>query len=668
VVASIYVSLLAAAVAQEEPANRDVIVVTGERVPRSLRETASSVDVASADRIEAMSGADRIEQLLEQIPNVLSANGGLGPTIRGQDTTGAMRDLPAFLGGNRPRTTLVIDGRAVSFNEFIFGVAPLWDVERVELFRTPQTTTQGRNSIAGAIFIYSQDPTATWEATARGIVGDLRTRQLSASASGPILEHGLAFRISGDWRKSQPASRIADNMRGAAPDHDEYGLLRVKLLAEPEALPGSRLELTYAHTRSQMPQIEGVAAPFRERRDPFAGYGIFRTNIDSLTGAFDYDPTPELSSRTVVSFGNARIRRFAPPGFGETRIGTDDWSAETIVNWKPDERIRLTGGTSYVQAKLDQFINLSGLSGIGEFDDTQKSWGLFGEASWRFVPRAEITAGLRYQHDRQVRTGALASQSGDIPLNYQRSFDAWLPKLSLSYEFSDRLLAGVLVQRAYNPGGATLRFDTGTLDEIQSEKLWNYELFVRASLGRLKTRFNLFREDLRDTQRSAPIVIIAPEGFPVTFADLFNVKKARTQGAEAELDWSATGRLSVRGAIGLLDTRIIDAGPLHGKEFPRAPHFTGSLALDWRPRDAIRLSAQLRHNSGYFSNDPNSPELRIGGSTTVDARASWDVGRLTLFGYARNLFDEFHMNYLFSPTFGTAGEPREVGVGIEARF
>lgn len=643
-------------------------MVTGERLPRSLRETASSVDVATADEIEKLSGADRVEQLLEQIPNVLAANGGLGPTIRGQDTTGAMRDLPAFLGGTRPRTTLVVDGRAVSFNEFVFGTAPLWDVARVEVFRTPQTTTQGRNSIAGAIFIYSQDPTDEWEGRARGIVGDLHTRHLSASLSGPIAANGLAFRLSGDWRRSRPASVIADRMRGADPDHDMYGQLRFKLLAEPAALPGSRIGLTYAHSRSEAPQIEGVRPPFRKRRDPLDGYGVFRTNVNSLTGRFEFAPSSEVNSQTVVSFGRAKTRRFAPPGFGESRTVSDDWSAETIVDWKPGDGIRLTGGASFVGVKLDQIIDLSGLSGIGEFDDRQGSLGLFGEASWRMTPRSELTAGLRYQRDRQVRSGTLASNAGPLPLNYRRTFQSWLPKLSFSYEFSEALLAGLLVQRAYNPGGATLRFDTGALDEMEAERLWNYELFARLSLGPVRARLNLFRADLSGTQRSAFITILAPNGFPVTFADLFNVSKARSQGAEAELDWRVTSRLSARISAGLLDTKIMDAGPLQGKEFPRSPHFTGALAMDWRPRDSIRLSAQLRHNSSYFSDDPNSPGLRVGGATVLDARASWTRGRVTLFGYARNLFDNFYLNFRFNPSLATAGDPREIGIGLEAAF
>jgi outer membrane receptor protein involved in Fe transport len=52
----------------------------------------------------------------------------------------------------------------------------------------------------------------------------------------------------------------------------------------------------------------------------------------------------------------------------------------------------------------------------------------------------------------------------------------------------------------------------------------------------------------------------------------------------------------------------------------------------------------------------------------MDARAAYTAGRVTLFGYARNLFNDFYLTYLFSPTFGTPGDPRELGVGLEARF
>lgn len=39
-----------------------------------------------------------------------------------------------------------------------------WDVEQIEVLRGPQSTTQGRNTMAGAIVVNTKDPTFDWEA------------------------------------------------------------------------------------------------------------------------------------------------------------------------------------------------------------------------------------------------------------------------------------------------------------------------------------------------------------------------------------------------------------------------------------------------------------------------------------------------------------------------
>lgn len=81
----------------------------------------------------------------------------------------------------------------------------------------------------------------------------------------------------------------------------------------------------------------------------------------------------------------------------------------------------------------------------------------------------------------------------------------------------------------------------------------------------------------------------------------------------------------------------------------------------------------MRHHSGYFSDDRETAGQRVSGATTVDARAAIDWGRVTLFGYARNLFDDFNVTYRFAPVpgrpqQGTLGDPREVGIGLDAAF
>jgi iron complex outermembrane recepter protein len=650
------------------------VVVTGERQSRPHSETASSVVVITAEMNEALAGADRIEDVLSLVPNVQAGSGGEGPTIRGQDSTGVLRDLPAFLGGTRPRVTLQVDGRAVSFNEFVFGLSSVWDVDRIEVFRSPQTTTQGRNSIAGAIFIETRDPGYQWESRVRALGGNYDTWQASGVVSGPLVEDQLALRIAGDIRRSRTSSEIADFVEGADPNRDDYGLVRMKLLLEPKAVPGLRLLTTYTHVDSKMPQVEGVQKPFESRQDPTARYGVFSNDVDSLTSVLDYRMSTALDSTTTLSFGDAWIERFAPPGLGQAQTHSRDFSAESVWRWVPDKPMRALGGVHYLRARLDQDINLSAVLGEGSFADEQQSLGLFGELTFRPMPRLPVSAGIRYQRDRQDRQGLLGTTGSGYPIDFDETFDAWLPKVSVTHEFSRDLSLGVLVQRAYNPGGTTLNLDTGEQDEFGAETLWNYELFFRTVFagGRVTLDANVFYNDFEDAQRARLRAFTVPGGATAFWAEIDNIPRAESMGLEVDLAWRLGTGLLLRAGLGLLDTRIVEPTPdsesLRGNEFQRSPAVTASAAIDWRPVADWRLSAQGRYHSDYYSDDANRPELRIPGSVVLDARASYERGQWTVFGYVRNVFDTFYLTSLSSTVRGTAGDPRQYGLGFEVRL
>ena len=675
-----YLCIAVAAAAAEQPvtaisepgSDPAEIIVTGERSRRTLQETASSVDVVTSQEIEAQP-VDRVEQLLAGIPNVQGGNGSQGPAIRGLDTTGALQALPAFLGGNRPRTTLVVDGRAVTYNEFVLGTQGVWDLDRLEVFRSPQTTTQGQNSIAGAIFAYTNDPSFEPEFRARAIAGDFRTRQVSAVASGPLSGDSIAFRIAGDLRYARTTALIADRAEGADPNHDVYGTVRAKLLIAPPALPSSQLVLTYAHSQSQAPQVVQVSPPFRDRRDDSGFYGTFRINTDSLTAAARHE-AGDLSARLLVTAGDTIAQRYAFPGLGQARNDGRDWSAEAVVEWQPAGPFDFLAGAAHRHVSLKQSIDLSVLSGMGRFRDRQLGTGLFAEGTIAVFRRTKVTGGLRYQRDSQRRTGTLDARSGTvIPLDYDRSFASWLPKLSISHDLGKDVTIGGLIQKAHNPGGTTLRFDTGLPDEFEAESLWDYEVFVRGVFaeGRLSANANLFYYDMKNAQRSSDITIFAPNGMRVGFADLFNVPKARSYGLEWEVEWRPNDRVSARLGIGLLRTKIVEAGAdrlaFQGKEFDRSPGLTASASVDWNPFDRLRLAAQARHHSSYWSDPLNRPPARVGRATIVDARAEYGFGRFSLFGYARNAFDSFAYTWR-SDFSATLEDPRELGFGLEARF
>lgn len=665
--------------AQSEVEGRHEIVVTGERISRSTHNTASSVAVETAETIDAEANPDRIEQLLQAIPNVQLGSGGEGPTIRGQDSTGVVRDLPAFLSGTRPRMTIRIDGRSATYYELAFGLTSVWDVGRVEVFRSPQTTTQGRNSIGGAIFVETKDPAFEWAGKVRLATGDHSTRQAAGMVSGPIVADQLAIRLSGDLRRSRAASLITNAAVGIDPNRDDSELIRLKLLAEPRGLPDTRLSLTYSHGRSQMPQIEGVREPFEQRRDPEATYGIFAITVDSLTGRVAYEPSGGFEARATVSYGKADVRRHAPPGLGEAKIDSRDFSFEPVIAWRSGSGMELTGGFHYARAKLDQTIDLTTFRevlGTGAFTDVQNSFGLFGEGTILLTSALTFTAGLRYQHDRQVRQGALTGSQLNLPLDYDRSFAAWLPKVSVAWDVSPDLRIGALVQRASNPGGVNLNTNRRRVETFAAERLWDFELFARARLadGKLTMSANVFRYEMFDAQRTQTIFVIPPSGPPVPSTQVDNAPRAWTNGLEMELDWRPSKQLHLRGGVGLLDTRITrtldPADTMLGKQFQRSPHFSGSASIIWTPIEAFMLSAQVRRNSSYFSDDLETAARRIAGSTTADARAAWTWRGVTVFGYVRNLFDEFHLTYRFDPRqrLATAGDPREFGLGIEARF
>ena len=249
-----------------------------------------------------------------------------------------------------------------------------------------------------------------------------------------------------------------------------------------------------------------------------------------------------------------------------------------------------------------------------------------------------------------------------------------MPKLSLAYELGSKLTGGILVQRAANPGGTTINLETGAPIDFGPESLWNYEIFARGNFagGRVTLTGNIFFSDFTDAQRAQFRTFRVPSGGFANWALIENVPKSESYGLEMELGWSVGPKLTLRAGLGVLKTKIVEtaspADPILGKDFQRAPSLTASTAIDWHPVRALQLSLQLRHNSAYFSNDANSTALKIEGSTTLDARAAYTLKPLTLSAYARNVLDNFHMNYLFSPASGAAADPREFGLGIEAKF
>jgi outer membrane receptor protein involved in Fe transport len=629
--------------------------------------------------IDRMAAPDRIQQVLQMVPNVLVPTSRDAPVIRGQDSVGVLGGLPAFLGGARPRTAMQVDGRTLTFGEFTQSDVGLWDVDHVEVFVTPQTTTQGVNSIGGAIFLHTADPTFTPEARIRAIVGQSHRRQISAAVATPLVDDEVALRVSGDVYRSLSSTHMTGPVVGVGNiNPDRYWTGRAKLLAQPHGIPGLRVLTIFAHTHSQAPQAEFAEPPYRKRRTDKYVYGYILSNVDSLTTLVSYNLTNRLASRTTLSFGRTHYQRLAPVGFGQTNVHGHDRSLESVLDWKGDGRVSAVGGVAYQQFDIDQFIDLHEAElGTGSFTDKQPSAGIFGEVTWHPAERLSIIAGARYQRDSKRRMGVLR-MTPDLPLDYDKTSHAFLPKLSLAYDITRDARVGLLVQRAYNPGGVTLDPSHQVQLDFKPEYLWDYEAFTRASRfgSRLSLNGNLFYNDIRDAQRELDFDINSPVG-DVGLLQIISEPKARAYGAELSVAAKPVPKITINASVGLLYTRIVKGvaikDPYQNKGFYGAPPLTAAGSVEWQPMRGLHLSAQARHVARFAGDDANDALFETKSFWIADARASWNSGRVTVFGYAQNLFNTFQAIGWSGPgnipgNLLEFTDPREIGVGVETRF
>lgn len=661
----------AAAQQADAPANDPEIIVIGERLDQPLGETASSVTVLTGEEVDGR-GIDRARDLLDEIPNIYGVAGSRGPAVRGIDSTGATRDLPAFLAGVRPRMAMTVDGREASYHEFVFGALPLWDVKQIEIFRTPQTISRGRNAIAGAVHIVTRDPTFEWEAAARGSVGNYDLATASAMVSGPLAGDDLAFRAAFDGRWSRPTSDMSAPGMFDFHEEDNHRTTRLKLLVAPSDIPTLDVTFAYNRTDSLMPQAEGVRAPFMVRRDPTATYGDFDIGIDAWTASANLDLSDRWRIEAQAATTRGDVARIAPQGLGNTQTDYRDRSLEAraIRDAGP---LRVTLGYHHARLEQDQDIDVSRLVGIAHYREHRVGNGLFAQLQAELGDAVIVEAGLRHQQDRHRRTGGFEGfPEVDLDVDLEENF--LLPRLAVSTRIAEGWRAGVLVLKATNAGGNVVPLRVDDDGAFGREWLWDAEVFVRGEFdgGRGSLEFNLFRNWIRDFQRSeARSVDIQGAPANLVLAKVINVPEALSTGAELSARWTA-GRWSASAALGWLDTEYIDVTGLSdvavGNEFGRAPRWTLSVGAAVEAGDGWTMAGTLRAHSGLFSDDSNAAFGRVDAAAYADLRIEKSFGDKRLFAFARNVFDHYQMEYYATPTFATASSPRMVAIGMVADF
>ncbi|MEM7669053.1 MAG: TonB-dependent receptor, partial [Pseudomonadota bacterium] len=545
-------------------------------------------------------------------------------------------------------------------------------------------------ALAGAVVIESNDPTYFWEGAARGFVGNNEQLGGAFMLSGPLIEDQLAFRISGESLNEELDISYTDAGNTFLRD-DEFNNVRVKLLAEPDAIPGLSALFTFnrAFDAPGTPTVSGPdffdriqdgAATFAEKRE---------ATVNNYIADISYDVSDALVLRSISAFIDTDLEISSAPTstvfVREDLRDGDDFTQELRLEISDQEGSGISGvvGGFYgdVNKETETFIQSDLGAGLitiqdGTFSGDTTTYAFYTDLRYNVFGPFSLLGGLRYQRDRVQSSVDSQSAFGNRQFGFEETFDVWLPKVGVSYEIDDTQTVSAVASRGYRPGFVESLAFTNIPNVVDPEFVWTYELAYRLVTQDQRLTFgaNAFYNDYSDQH-----ITIFDETFrPLTRT--FNAGESKSFGAEIEGRYSFANGLELFGALGLLKTELgglSDAvctptgDACNGNDFPEAPSVTFSAGAYYKHQTGVFASADVSYTGSYFSSGDiqNTPDREIDSSVLVNASLGYEYDVFSANLFVNNLFNE---DFLASESAfsneANIGRSRTFGVEVNLKF
>ena len=415
------------------------VMVTGQKIERDLQDTQASVEVITDIDIREENIINLVDAI-ERTANVTTLDGS-GFTIRG------VNNASVSGAGQGNLATIYVDGVALPRTALFGAPAEIWDISQIELLRGPQSTLQGRASLAGAIIINTADPTYEWSGRARAIyTTEEEKTSIAGAIGGPIIQDQVAFRLAAETSESDGFS--VNPLLDIPADPLETESIRGKLLIEPKAIPGLEVVLSY----SQQESSDGdsfvtlnVDDPEDARELPLNTATRYETNVDIATAVIDYefndrwsvtsltgwneveydfifdvnrDPVDtsvsiaDQSAETIQQelrlvyqgdtieaiFGGFISEEDTPNNFNDARTQVDLAAPVSLVLNDPEFPIPLDPATQ--QFIISQYPSPATLSAVGNLTQKIETWAIYADGSWE-IDDWTLYGGFRYDVEKQ---------------------------------------------------------------------------------------------------------------------------------------------------------------------------------------------------------------------------------------------------------------------------
>lgn len=699
------------------PVQLEAVVVTGDNLRREANRSAAAASVITGAAIERGTDAS-VYAVMQGTPNLAVQEGRFGFnsfSIRGMNSTGP--EVVASSAQFGTTTAIVVDG--VALPRFALAVSDLsaFDLAQVEVLRGPQSTSIGRNALAGAVVVSTRDPRDALEGKLR-LTGQQRAGAQGAFvANAPLFREHFALRATLDARDTRGD---LTNITRRESDYakDDNRTLRLKAGYDR----GGPYQAVIGYTDAQRLLGSRFVEQANEARRAITSndetYTDSQNQLLSLTQSFTFSPRWTLRA---ISAGFDTTTRLvsdydytANPGAFFDSLQTAQAVSQELRLGYEGERLRAVIGAYGYDAEEDEVADLlvdlptfarvlnlcrtgveclalqgQSINAHTEYPTKNRNLALFGEADFKLLERLTFTAGLRYDRERVQRTnvfrttpngaGATAflaalraanvfGPDGEFPID--KRFTALLPKAALVYELHRDWFASASYRRGYRAGGAARNVVGGFNYEFDPEFTNSYELGLKAQpWPRVNIALNAFRTDWIDMQ------VATGTG---TTARVENAGRSRIDGIELEARARLVPALSATLSLGFLDARFVRfqsgaSGDLSGKRLPYAPRHSGSVGLDYKPFKGAFVRPEVQFQGGGFGGPENDPEQKLDARGLINLKLGWAAGGASLYLSGTNLADDnyrtdAYFNLLGNANIAALGVGRVIGAGMDWSF
>lgn len=346
----------------------------------------------------------------------------------------------------------------------------------------------------------------------------------------------------------------------------------------------------------------------------------------------------------------------------EFRLGSEgdafSWNSGVFLSYKDGD------GSATRGLPIDQMNPFAGqFFQTTNFDREEKTFALYGNATWALSNELDVTAGARLQSVETEMTrskdilgvGTVGSLTGSTSDWY------FSPTLGLSYDLSNEVTVFARSSIGIKPAGYAAYTDDPTTFAFEDETAWENEIGVRHELNNAVFELRGYHKQIDDYQLNRSV-----DG--TTDFIIVNADEVEALGVEAELTWQPIEQLSLFATAGWNETSF-DAGAFDGNQVPFVPDFTASVGFDYNFGNGFFVAGSARFIGDTFYDENESALFQQSSYNVVDAQIGYETEDWSLVLYGRNLLDEDYYSFVNSQIFaGTPGDPTVVGLRYERRF